>query len=192
MIDFSSAITAIQLKDNCLKVICPPYYSLAGLFGSIGVVVLLPALWAAIRRKSLKVLITGLCWSGIWFLVAWHLLSDSYLLFDLSANTVTINKRNFWGSRTTISIPLDQVKSSTIESGRNDHRIVLILQNGRHVGFTGYSERDGQFEAEDAINTYLLEKDEKGKQITMYFNRALVEQTSQDYIRANADRANPN
>ncbi|VBB09495.1 Hypothetical protein LUCI_4790 [Lucifera butyrica] len=153
----------------------------------IGILSFLPLLWMTIKSRSPKFSIGGLLGSGIWIIIAWFLLSDSYLLFNQSANTVTINERNFWSGRTSINLPLDQVKDSTIEYSRGTHRIVLVLQNGQHVGFTGFSDQDGQFEAENAIRDYLHARDEKEKTITMYFNRALVEQSQAEYEQAIAD-----
>lgn len=97
----------------------------------------------------------GLVWSAAWCWGSWACARSSWIVLDSASDTVTVHALGFFGSEQS-SFPLAQVRHAQIDTGDPPaERIVLILQSGRHWGWTGFSDRDGQEEAVQAINDFL-------------------------------------
>jgi len=80
--------------------------------------------------------------------------SDIQTTFDRSSGLLTVERRTF-GVRRKVEIPLGELDRTTVEAGRAGRRLVVRLKSGRAVRLTGYSNRQGHYEAAKAIDGFL-------------------------------------
>ncbi len=82
--------------------------------------------------------------------------SVSSPLLDRHGNAVIADSAGMFFGRDHYTGPLNQVRQTHLDNGSApSKRIVLILRNGQHFGFTPFTDRGGQEEAVQAINDFL-------------------------------------
>jgi len=80
--------------------------------------------------------------------------SDIQNTFDRSSGLLTVERRTF-GVRRKVEIPLTELDRTTVEAGRAGRRLVVKLKSGPVARLTGYSNRQGHYEAAKAIDNFL-------------------------------------
>jgi len=150
----SSAFRVLHLSPHELQVVAPPHYLLVIIF-ALPALVGLWVLWRALATKSLLFLALGLVWCGGWGLGSWGFSRSGWVRLDTANNTATFDMPRVLFGREHFIVPLDQARNAQITTSHASERIVLVLKDGRYLGFTGYSDQAGQEETVHAINEFL-------------------------------------
>jgi hypothetical protein len=149
----SSAIHVIEQTGDRLVVTDPPYYTLGWCLVGLALVTLVFRYFVSASSTHL--------WPGFLLAVPFLLAgvglltSDTTFTFSRSAGTVVIDKRTFGIVRPVREVPLRNIQSARVETGRNSRRLVLVLESGGTIPMGTLTSQQGQFQAANAINRIL-------------------------------------
>lgn len=152
LMSISAAVQIVQNTSDSLEIYFPPNY--------------LGALWLCILTFFM-LLLTFKTPGRLRYLFAAASLVCVFFALDFSAyhgrivlsrpaQTLTLEERSFY-YRHTNSYPLNSVEQAIVKAGRYQNReMALLLSSGQEIPVgNGYSSRGGEYQAANAINSFL-------------------------------------
>ncbi len=95
---------------------------------------------------------------GILLLFAALFYSSGSIILDHATGTASMRaKMTAFLPAQTVSMPLRDVESATLDAKPNSRRIRLLARSGHDIGYPLWSNRPGQQNAVDAINNFVRE-----------------------------------
>ena len=146
----SSAVQVIEQTGDRLVVVNPPYYV-------VGWCLILLAL----IMIGFRCFVSGAnLWPGLFiaapFLIAGLGMLTSSTTFSFSrSGVVTVDRRTFGISRSTKQLRLQDIRSATVETGRNSRRLILVLTSGSVIPMGSLTSQQGNYKAASSINNFL-------------------------------------
>lgn len=153
----SSAIQIIERTSSRLVVVDPPYYLIGiGLLATWAVslpVVLAIGLKYEVTRKVMPWWLLG----SLPFIVGGLMLctGKTVLTFSRETGRVSIVRSYLGFSLRPQEIPLDQAAKAVVETARAGRSLVLLTRSGQPIALTSVTDREGYYEAANAINSFL-------------------------------------
>lgn len=156
--------SSIQVHSDAaartLTVIDPPYVGLGIALVVVGVLSL--GIWMGIAKAkgvSMKWGLLGLVTSLPFILGGVGILtSKTTLTLSRDSNQAKIESRYFHFFGDTRTFPLSELQGARVETSEGNRSLVLLLKSGQTLGLTSFSDRDGHYAAEKAINDFVKEE----------------------------------
>lgn len=158
-ISLSDTIQVIQNSPDSLRVYFPPRYPGAILLFFMTLIFILIAIKSHARSNNVFFSVAAL----ITFFFALDFCAyHGTITLSGSTQKFTLEERSFFYKHTN-SYPLNSLAQVIVKAGRNQNReVALLMSSGEEVSVgDGYSSREGQFQAANAINSFLARNAQK-------------------------------
>jgi hypothetical protein len=165
---FSSAIQVINRSASEMMILDPPYYTLGGVFLVLSSALVLWILIVSLR-SGFQLRILG--FSALFALPPMVLglvlvTGKTTTVFSRRSDTMIVDHRWLGIFTSRQQYPLTSVRRAVVEGGRG-RTLAVLLEAGSPVVLASRTDRDGYYEAADAINKFLQHGRSSEKQLRL-------------------------